>query len=72
MEIQEKVNQVVFRPFLVKWEAWKVGLLTYKLFLVSIKLLSLETFSLLLVFLCMETQRCEVFFDGEMSVVLRG
>lgn len=51
MEIQEKVNQVVFGPFLVKRGVWQVGLLTYELFLVSIRLLSLETFGFPLVFL---------------------
>lgn len=73
MEIWEKVSQVVLRPFLVQWEAWQLGLLTYELFPLSIGFASLRNIiNLPVVFLFLETQISEVFFDGEMSVVLRG
>lgn len=73
MEIWEKVSQVVLRPFLVQWEVWQLGLLTYELVPLSIGFASLRNIiNLPVVFLFLETQISEVFFDGEMSVVLRG
>ena len=124
MEIWKEMSQVVLGPFLVQWEAWQLGLLTYELFPISVGFVMLlwwlsgrestcnvrDADSILalgrspgvgndnpLQYSCLENpmdrgawwatvlqyiglqrvghnwaQMSEVFFDGEMSVALRG